>query len=212
MRIDARAAQTLEHVLAGQQRDLALGGLAAQQHGDLAESCVRDSVSKDAVTPSFRTLCRCAASTSCTLSDDAHFALQHRRRIAPAPLCCTCSISASISAAVARPGVDDEVGMLARDHRAADGEAFQSARLDQTRGVIAGRIAEHRAGVGLVERLRGDAPLQQLLDRARARLRRRPARAGTRRRRTTRRLGAGVRCERVCAAASVRVLRSSTWR
>jgi hypothetical protein len=37
VRIDTRAPQTLEHCIAREQRDLALGGFASEQHGDLAE-------------------------------------------------------------------------------------------------------------------------------------------------------------------------------
>src|SRR5690606_28653833 len=43
----------------------------------------------------------------------------------------------------------------------ADRVTFEAARFDQSRGVIAGGIAEHRARVGLAERLRGNAPGEQ---------------------------------------------------
>ena len=46
--------------------------------------------------------------------------------------------------------------------------ALEAADFDQPRGVIARRIAEHAAGVGQRQRLRRDAPREQLLD-ARAR-------------------------------------------
>jgi hypothetical protein len=61
-------------------------------------------------------------------------------------------------------GVDDEVRMLFRHARAAAGAAFQSAGLDQARGVAAGRIAEHASGVGQAEGLGGHAPCEELLD------------------------------------------------
>src|SRR3954462_9762415 len=123
------------------------------------------SVSKDAVTPipSAR-YCRCAVPTSCTLSDDAHLALQHHAELLPHPLLNSADQRFDIRR-FRVPRVDDEVGMLTRDHRAADDEAFEPARLDQTRSVIARRVAKHRTGVGLVQRLRGDAPLQQFFDR-----------------------------------------------
>src|SRR5689334_13719960 len=57
-------------------------------------------------------------------------------------------------------GVDDEVGVLGRNHRPAHRDALQPACLDQACGIIASRVAEHRPGVRLLERLAGDAPLQ----------------------------------------------------
>jgi hypothetical protein len=54
--------------------------------------------------------------------------------------------------------------MLGRDHGAADGVALELAGFDQPRGVVARRIAEYRAGVRLIERLRRDPPLQQIFD------------------------------------------------
>src|SRR3990170_3053332 len=61
----------------------------------------------------------------------------------------------------ASPRVDDEVGMLFRDACPSYRVALEPASLDQPRGVIAGRIAEHRPRVGQVKRLRFDASRQQ---------------------------------------------------
>jgi hypothetical protein len=41
--------------------------------------------------------------------------------------------------------IDDEIGVLLRHHRIADAIALQARGLDQPRGVIPGRILEHRA-------------------------------------------------------------------
>src|SRR5882724_4659948 len=45
--------------------------------------------------------------------------------------------------------VDDEIGMHSRNLRAAHASALQAACLDKTGCVVAGWIAEYRAGVGL---------------------------------------------------------------
>ena len=66
MRVHAALAQALEHVVAAHQRDLALGGLAAQQHGDFSELGARSAAPA-----------RSAMSCARSLPDDAHFALQH---------------------------------------------------------------------------------------------------------------------------------------
>jgi hypothetical protein len=60
--------------------------------------------------------------------------------------------------------VDDEVRMLLGDPRVPDRIALEAARLDQARRVIVRRVAEDRARVRKVERLRRDAPVQQGLD------------------------------------------------
>src|SRR5262245_27656706 len=62
--------------------------------------------------------------------------------------------------------VDDEVGVLGRHCSPADRKSLQTARLDQTCGVVTGWIAEHRARVWLIQRLRGNAPFQKLPDRS----------------------------------------------
>ena len=60
--------------------------------------------------------------------------------------------------------IDDEIGVHGGNLRAAYTPAFQAARLDQAGCVVAWRIAEYRARVGLGERLRGDPLRQQLLN------------------------------------------------
>src|SRR4051812_17740238 len=54
--------------------------------------------------------------------------------------------------------------MLLRHTRAAAREAFQAARLDEARGVVARRIAEHASGVWKRQRLSRHALRQKLLD------------------------------------------------
>ena len=60
--------------------------------------------------------------------------------------------------------VDDEVDVLDRYLRAADSESLQSAGLDEPCRMITGRIAKYGAGIGLAERLGGDAAGQEFLD------------------------------------------------
>ena len=63
---------------------------------------------------------------------------------APAPS----AMSSRTSSAVA-PGVGlEEVGVLGRDDRAADPEPLEPGGVDEPAGGVAGRVAEHRAGVG----------------------------------------------------------------
>ena len=54
--------------------------------------------------------------------------------------------------------------MLGRNQRAADRVALEPAGLDQSRRVFAGRVAKHRAGIGLAQRLARDTLRKQLLD------------------------------------------------
>ena len=67
-------------------------------------------------------------------------------------------------------GIHDEVGVLFRHPGTADPPALQAALLDQPGGMVAGRIAEHRTGIRQIQRLAGDAPGQQRLDRLSRRL------------------------------------------
>src|SRR5260370_39924166 len=60
--------------------------------------------------------------------------------------------------------IDDEVRMLLRNRSSTDGMSLEAAGFDQSRRVVAFGIAEHRTGVGQVERLGRDAPRQQFLD------------------------------------------------
>ena len=95
------------------------------------------------------------------LPDDAHFRVQlhavhvldrlpARARSAPRdPRRVACAV------------IDDEIGVLGRDRGAADAEALQAGRLDQPRGMVAGRVGEHRAAAPLPDRLARLAPLQQ---------------------------------------------------
>src|SRR3990172_12240320 len=69
-----------------------------------------------------------------------------------------------IGSACAPLWVDDKVGVFFRDARRSYRMALEPAGLDQPRGLVAGRIAEHRPRVGQVERLRFDASRQQLGD------------------------------------------------
>ena len=46
-------------------------------------------------------------------------------------------------------GVDDEIRVLGRNHRAAERTAFEPAGFDQACRVVCVRVAEYRAGVGL---------------------------------------------------------------
>src|SRR5215472_4400369 len=59
--------------------------------------------------------------------------------------------------------IDDEVRMLLRHRGVADAKALEARGLDETRGVIAGGIGEHRAAAPLADRLRGLALLEQFL-------------------------------------------------
>src|SRR5450755_104355 len=55
--------------------------------------------------------------------------------------------------------VDDEIRVFFRDHGIADAITLESGRFDQSRGMIAGRILEHRAAAPLTRRLGLPAPL-----------------------------------------------------
>ena len=54
--------------------------------------------------------------------------------------------------------------MLFGDLRSIVRASFQSDRLDQAGGVVVGRIAKHRTGIGQIQRLRCQATFQQLGD------------------------------------------------
>jgi len=58
--------------------------------------------------------------------------------------------------------VEDEIGVLLRDHRAPMPRALEAGRFDEPRGVIPRRIGEHRATAPLPQRLGLLAPLGQL--------------------------------------------------
>src|SRR5215475_4560159 len=59
--------------------------------------------------------------------------------------------------------VDDEVRVLLRHRGTADAEALEAGSLDEARGVIAGRVGEHRPAAPLPDRLRGLALCEELL-------------------------------------------------
>ena len=84
-----------------------------------------------------------------------------RRRARAATVACTCRISCSRSLARGMAVVDDEVGVLLRHRRIADAIALEPGGLDQARGVIAGRVGEHRAAAPLADRLRRRCAAQQ---------------------------------------------------
>src|SRR5258706_9487268 len=69
-----------------------------------------------------------------------------------------------VGRAAGAAGIDDEVGVLLRDARAAFGRLLQPAGLDQLRrGLALGGIAEHAARVRQLQRLRGAALGEQRL-------------------------------------------------
>src|SRR5712691_1910065 len=59
--------------------------------------------------------------------------------------------------------VHDEVRVLLRDARAARPGPLQSRHVDESPGVIAGRVLEDRAGIGLPMRLGSDASRARVL-------------------------------------------------
>ncbi len=153
VRVDAAFAQRLQHRVARQQRDLALGRRAAHQHCHLAEvsgMCRhqrRASPSPVPATPSIRTsgssVIPVSAATTAAHTGDQRFDVRRARRALR---------------------IDDEIRVLLRHARAADRVALEPAGFDQARCMIARRIAEHAAGVRQRERLRRDAPGEQRLD------------------------------------------------
>src|SRR5579871_1823673 len=74
----------------------------------------------------------------------------------------TCSMRCSRSAARAAV-IDDEIRVLTRDRGVADAVALESRGLDETRGVIARGVGEHRAAAPLADRLRLLAPREELV-------------------------------------------------
>src|SRR6185369_4868278 len=78
MRVDALRLERFQHAVAAQQRNLALGGLAAHQHGDFSERA-------HAGSPTIFT------------------SVDRRTPFSSSTFCCTCSISHSMSAALAAP-------------------------------------------------------------------------------------------------------------
>src|SRR5262245_34717951 len=102
---------------------------------------------------------------SCVLPDNAHLALQHHAELAPDRMLNVRHQRLDVGCG-RRSSVDDEVGMFGGNHCAAERAALESTRFDQPRRIVSRRIAKYRSGIGLIERLRSDAPLQQFLDRA----------------------------------------------
>ena len=138
VRVDAATAQRCEHGVAGEERDLALGGRSAHQHATFPNSL-------HAASPTIRT--SGSSSTPVVARTTSR----------------TCAISASMSAARAVAlRIHDEVRVLLRDARVADREALEAAGLDQPRRMVAGRVAEHAARVRHRQRLRRDALREQL--------------------------------------------------
>src|SRR5438874_7149727 len=60
--------------------------------------------------------------------------------------------------------IHDEVRVFGADHRATDGLALEARGFDEPAGVVAGRVAEDRAGIRLRERLLFDPLVRHLLD------------------------------------------------
>ena len=72
---------------------------------------------------------------------------------------------ASMSAAFAAPrGLTMKFACFSDTRASPTRVALEAAALDQPRRVIARRVAEDAAGIRQIERLRGDAPAQQLRD------------------------------------------------
>ena len=59
----------------------------------------------------------------------------------------TAAITASMSEAVAPPGVHNEIRMLRRNHGATDTKPLKPTRLDESRRLVILRIAEHGSGI-----------------------------------------------------------------
>ena len=132
MRIDALRAQRREHAVAAAS----------------ARSRARRSV-----RPSARRPCRIRA-VHARLPDDPHFAARARRPSSRSTVRCTCSISASMSAALAAPlGLTMKFACFSETRAPPTRAALEPAGLDQPRGVVARRIAEHAARVGQRQRL-----------------------------------------------------------
>ena len=144
MRVHALLAQRRQDAIAGHQRHLALRGRTAQQHRDFAEF---GRSLRSCRSPTMRTSCSSStpvfARTVSRTKDDQRLDVG-RLRLAVR--------------------IDDEVGVLLGDPRAADRVALEAARLDQSRGMVVRRVAEHAARVGQVERLRQDPLRQQFPD------------------------------------------------
>ena len=151
MRIDAAALEAGEHGGAAHQRYLALGRHAAEQHGDLAEFVrVRDAPQPIAIvrelhiaSPTIRHFGRQRAAMR-----SRHFLLHlpdQRLDVAGGGLAL----------------VQDEIRVLGRHHGAADAQALEARALDQARGMVAGRIGEHRAAAPLADGLGLLAALEQ---------------------------------------------------
>src|SRR5438270_5527592 len=101
---------------------------------------------------------------ACLLADDAHFGFEshtggvenYALRVRDQCFDIGCACLAVL--------IHDEVGVLDRDAGAADRKSFELAGLDETSRVVAVRIAEYGSCIRKLERLRGDASRQQLLD------------------------------------------------
>src|SRR5437868_5085280 len=122
---------------------------------------------RSSATPRARPTCRPSArqlfQNSCRLSDDAHLGVQHDALHLVDHALDMLDQPLDIGSAPGAARIDDEVGVLLRDAHAAATKALQPAGFDQARGMIARRVAKDAAGIGQAERLRGDAPREELL-------------------------------------------------
>ena len=128
MRVDAALQQRLQAGIARQQRDLALARGAAEQHRDAAELArvgdVADGLgivtqAHQSGSPTVRN-----SGVSCTPNWRSTSLLDQRHQ----PL----DVGGR-----GRLDVDQEIGVLGRDHDVADARALEARGLDEPRGVIA---------------------------------------------------------------------------
>src|SRR6187455_1862870 len=101
-------------------------------------------ISRSAEGPPMRTATLPSRLGMTRLPDDPHFADQHDARARLDRRLHVVHERLQVGGRC-RAGVHDEVGVLRRHLRAADGEALQSARFDEPRRVVAFRIAEDAA-------------------------------------------------------------------
>src|ERR1022692_1817837 len=97
-------------------------------------------------------------------TDDSHFGLQHDSGLVGDHIAHMRDQRFNMGCLGRSIRVDDEIRMLLRNGRAADGVALEATGFDQSRRVIAFRVTKHRAGGGQVQRLRRDTFGEQLLD------------------------------------------------
>src|SRR5437762_9770749 len=128
------------------------------------------------------------------LPDDSHFELQRDARLLGHYAAHVFDQVLDVRRSRPPLSVDDEIRVLLRHARAADGKALETRGFDETRRMIVRRIAKHASRVGQLERLRRDPPRQQLLD------------PGTRRIAVARRKAKPPRGENALGGTTVRAL------